>query len=98
MRGIGFDFDQPYYDLGDVVLTNSRFSCTYAEKGYTYRIEATSKDGVIYLGNWGHPGLVDAYTVELKRFESKDSEIVLMGQWSNAHDNQVGVWLFRLSA
>jgi hypothetical protein len=51
-----------------------------AEKGYIYRVETTSKDGLVYHGNWGYPDLGDSLVVELKRFEAKDKEVILLGQ------------------
>jgi hypothetical protein len=97
MRGVGFDFDVSAYDLTNVILTKTKFSCGYAEKGYVYRIETTSKDGVTYRGNWGYPDLEDLLTLEVKRFEGKDKEIVLLGVWKDAIENYEGVWLFRLN-
>lgn len=97
MRGVGFDFDEPAYDLTDVVLSKNTFCCNYAEKGYSYRIEATSKDGLVYRGNWGYPDLSGVLTLELRRFDSADKEILLLGQWVNGEDNLVGAWLFRLN-
>ena len=52
---------------------------------------------MVYHGNWGYPDLGDSLVVELKRFEAKDKEVILLGQWVNGEDNLVGAWLFRLN-
>ncbi len=96
MRGIVFDFEEPFRDLSEVTLTKDKFFCKYLQGGYVYRIEATSRDGTFYRGYWGYPDFDDRYTVEFTRFESKSKEIVLLGTWINKTDNYEGVYLVRL--
>lgn len=93
VRGVVFDSDQPFTSLREAVLTKTKFSCSYPD----IHVEATSRDGIHYVGNWGDPVLDDAYTVELTRFESKSKEVVLVGVWKNSTDNLEGVYLFRLN-
>jgi hypothetical protein len=97
MKGVVFDSDEPLCDLSETILTKNKFSCRYSQLGYTYSVEATSHDGITYRGNWGTPNLDEDYTVELKRFESKTKEIVLLGTWKNLADIYEGVYLFRLN-
>jgi hypothetical protein len=94
MQGVVFDSDEPFNDLSEIVLTKNKFSCRYLD----YHVEATSRDGVVYRGNWNHPDYDAAdCPVELTRFESKTKEVVLLGPWQNKAENYAGVYLFRLN-
>jgi len=96
MRGTVVDFDEPNCELTEATLTKNMFKCKYQQSGDVYRVEASSRDGITYKGNWGWPDdFRNGDTLELTRFESKNKEIVLLGMWHRS-DGYEGVYLFRL--
>jgi hypothetical protein len=97
MRGVVFDFDEPFCEANEISLTKNKFACKYLQGGYVYRIEASSTDGMIYRGYWGTPDFDDDHTVEFTRFESKTKEIVLLGTWRDTIHHNEGIYLVRLN-
>jgi hypothetical protein len=82
--------------IKDVVLTGTKLSVDFREKGEDGHLQAASTDGVNYEGNYGYPKPIQEYEFECKRFDAADGEILLYGEYRDRLESEQGHWLIRL--
>jgi hypothetical protein len=80
------------------ILTAKKVSIDYKESSDTsIHCEATSSDGITYIGTWGYPLLDPNQAIELQRFErNKNNEVVLIGTWEDRTTQRHGVFIYCL--
>ena len=84
------------YEVESAVVTETKLSVDWQESGETGHLHATSSDGVNYGGNYGYPRSDPLRIASLKRYDSKNGEILFIGTWHNKNYGQEGTWFFTL--
>jgi hypothetical protein len=80
------------YEITDAVIADRRISVDWIEGGEAAHLEAKSKDGIHFRGNFGYTKADPACSFELRRFTSAQ-DVLLLGSWINMRGEEGG-WLF----
>lgn len=81
----------------EAVITSRRISIDWNENNVQWHLEAASRDGENYSGNYGYSGENPDYEFKLTLFRNK-SEHLLVGTWHEHDSGNEGTWHFRLKA
>lgn len=79
------------------VLEPNRIVLDWDQMPANGHLEAESKDGLFFTGQWGMPELFDFRGLELTRYQSGD-KVLFFGKWWNSNSGDEGGWLFRFPA
>jgi hypothetical protein len=88
---------EPSYTVTGVVYADGRLSLDWAEGEGTGHLEATTTDGVTYVGHYGYPQLDDHRCVRFTLVQSASGELLFLGRWWNMADGGGGDWAFRIT-
>lgn len=95
-RGIAFEYLEESGPVFEAIVTETRIVIDWKEGGDTLHLQATSRDGLTFEGNYGVGHLDTNYFMELRLFTSKNKEVLLVGMWHILDDDEHGRTLFVL--
>lgn len=82
--------------IKDAVVTSKRISIDWVEGDSEWHLDATSRDGQHFSGNYGYSQKGPDFEFDLTLYRNK-SEYLLLGTWCQHDTGDEGTWFFKLT-